>query len=250
MTAMKLHRYPSPSGGVALGKMGCTDLFHRITAKDYVQDGLVAMWDGIENAGWGVHNPNAIAPVNLATGLTDSFSRENSSVSFTWGENFLSYSGGWIQFTNLNSAISTALQTNYKTYQFVGDFQPTNASEWPPSADIWSQNGSNQCAFQYRQGTRLAYWDYNYASVDWDQYAPTVVRDGNSFLYYDKGKFSRTTTGSNENYRPNISIRCGKITSGTFKVHCIRLYSRALTADEIARNYAIDKARFNLPDIS
>ena len=25
------------------------------TARDYVQDGLVAMWDGIENAGWGVH---------------------------------------------------------------------------------------------------------------------------------------------------------------------------------------------------
>ena len=29
------------------------------TAKDYVQDGLIAMWDGIENAGWGVHDPNA-----------------------------------------------------------------------------------------------------------------------------------------------------------------------------------------------
>ena len=29
------------------------------TASDYVQDGLVAMWDGIENAGWGVHDPNA-----------------------------------------------------------------------------------------------------------------------------------------------------------------------------------------------
>ena len=26
----------------------------------------------------------------------------------------------------------------------------------------------------------------------------------------------------------------------------IRLYSRALTADEIAANYAIDKARFNI----
>ena len=26
------------------------------TAKDYVQDGLIAMWDGIENAGWGQHN--------------------------------------------------------------------------------------------------------------------------------------------------------------------------------------------------
>ena len=29
------------------------------TAKDYVQDGLIAMWDGVENAGWGVHDPNA-----------------------------------------------------------------------------------------------------------------------------------------------------------------------------------------------
>ena len=27
----------------------------------------------------------------------------------------------------------------------------------------------------------------------------------------------------------------------------LRLYSRALTADEIAANYAIDKARFGLP---
>jgi hypothetical protein len=29
------------------------------TARDYVQDGLIAMWDGIENAGWGTHDPNA-----------------------------------------------------------------------------------------------------------------------------------------------------------------------------------------------
>ena len=26
------------------------------TAKDYAQNGLLAMWDGIENAGWGVHD--------------------------------------------------------------------------------------------------------------------------------------------------------------------------------------------------
>jgi len=31
------------------------------------------------------------------------------------------------------------------------------------------------------------------------------------------------------------------------KIYCVRLYSRALTADEIAANYAIDKIRFNLP---
>lgn len=41
------------TGRTSLGKMGCTKLFHRITAKDYVQSGLVAMWDGIENTGGG-----------------------------------------------------------------------------------------------------------------------------------------------------------------------------------------------------
>ena len=30
-----------------------------LTARDYVQDGLVAMWDGIENAGWGEHDATA-----------------------------------------------------------------------------------------------------------------------------------------------------------------------------------------------
>ena len=33
--------------------------FQKYTARDYVQDGLVAMWDGIENAGWGTHDDAA-----------------------------------------------------------------------------------------------------------------------------------------------------------------------------------------------
>ena len=74
-----------------------------------------------------------------------------------------------------------------------------------------------------------------------------VVRDGNLFSYYGNGVLQQTATGSNVNYANSINVRCPRITSGTFKVHCIRLYSRALTADEIAANYAIDKARFNLP---
>ena len=42
MTAMRLKRYPSPSGGIALGKMGAgaTMLKQGKTAKDYVQNGL------------------------------------------------------------------------------------------------------------------------------------------------------------------------------------------------------------------
>ena len=35
------------------------------TASDYIQDGLVAMWDGIENAGLGVHDANATVWTDL-----------------------------------------------------------------------------------------------------------------------------------------------------------------------------------------
>lgn len=35
------------------------------TARDYVQDGLIAMWDGLENAGWGAHDSTAATWVDL-----------------------------------------------------------------------------------------------------------------------------------------------------------------------------------------
>lgn len=40
------------------------------TARDYVQDGLVAMWDGIENAGWGVHDDTATVWMDLVGGIS------------------------------------------------------------------------------------------------------------------------------------------------------------------------------------
>ena len=36
------------------------------TARDYVQNGLIAMWDGEWNAGLGVHDPNATTWVDLS----------------------------------------------------------------------------------------------------------------------------------------------------------------------------------------
>lgn len=39
-----------------------------LSARNYVQDGLVAMWDGIENAGYGVHSDNPLDFVELVSG--------------------------------------------------------------------------------------------------------------------------------------------------------------------------------------
>ena len=41
------------------GKIGTVHMMKGWTARDYIRDGLVALWDGIENAGWGTHDSNA-----------------------------------------------------------------------------------------------------------------------------------------------------------------------------------------------
>ena len=41
------------------------------TAKSYVQDGLIAMWDGIENAGVGVHDASATTWKDLSGNNND-----------------------------------------------------------------------------------------------------------------------------------------------------------------------------------
>jgi hypothetical protein len=40
-----------------------------ITTKHYVQDSLVAMWDGIENVSRGVHDPNITNWTDVVNGL-------------------------------------------------------------------------------------------------------------------------------------------------------------------------------------
>ncbi len=39
-----------------------------ISAKSYVQNGLDAMWDGIENVGWSMHDENSQEWVDLVGG--------------------------------------------------------------------------------------------------------------------------------------------------------------------------------------
>ena len=59
-----------PVGGTARDvkavAIGGVVVWRKRTARDYVQDGLIAMWDGIENAGWGTHDPNATVWKDLA----------------------------------------------------------------------------------------------------------------------------------------------------------------------------------------
>jgi hypothetical protein len=56
------------------------------TARDYVQSGLVAMWDGIENAGWGTHDAAATTWADLSGNGYDLVITALTSVAY-WADN-------------------------------------------------------------------------------------------------------------------------------------------------------------------
>ena len=45
------------------------------TSASYVQNGLIAQWDGIDNAGTGTHDPNATTAVRPIARITKTFGR-------------------------------------------------------------------------------------------------------------------------------------------------------------------------------
>ena len=60
------------------------------TSASYVQDGLIAQWDGIENAGRGVHDANAATWVDLTgNGCDFPVQAYMGSQLKEWGDNSL-----------------------------------------------------------------------------------------------------------------------------------------------------------------
>lgn len=217
-----------------------------LSAKSYVQDGLVAMWDGEWNAG-GVHDPNATKWVDLVGGVelskygtptinTDSYSFDGSSAMYK------SQSFGEIDHWEIVCALMVSSVTansdpeimrlngtwQQKCYTWngmcpgIGFGIPMEGGASPVSNEQgavgkrWSLAWSSAITPQkvYRNGVQAATWN------------ATFVQETTSSIIIGAGGTL---------YRPSKSEVC-----------CVRLYSRALTAAEVAANYAIDKARFNL----
>lgn len=246
MTAMRLKRYPSPSGGIALGKVGAgaTMLKQGKTARDYVQDGLIAMWDGIENAGWGVHDANATTWKDLIGSYN---AAKNGSLTFE--EKFISLNGGYF------------LVSNFPKSTFSGGYTIeicVSANEQLINAGLYSTNDNGIRSWF---STYSSYYNntvyvrsanvsmVNQTDVS-DIKTIAAKADGNAAYSYKNGIVEKTASVTQETYTgttPLYLFRLNGFNNFNGRGHAIRLYSRALTAAEIAANYAIDKERFNLP---
>lgn len=213
------------------------------TAKDYVQDGLIAMWDGIENAGWGVHNPTATVWKDLV-GDND-LTVQNG----TWGSDGL-----------------ITPNSNYTVNPAIG-----SKAAIPLSADIlldinmvfnYSRNtyvlefGDNQHILTLERnsgfiknhtGRAFSYdWGMKRIAVHVDYINDRLFVNGAEVV--DRGSGNSWTNSANVvlfGYSGNNVPGASRCYFG--KYLAVRPYEKVLFPAEIAANYAVDKARFGLP---
>jgi len=211
----------------------------KLTAKSYVQDGLIAMWDGIENAGWGVHDANATTWKDLvgSDDLIFSAAPQVGDLGFTIPH--YSYAASQTARTMSNYTIEICAVFSYNgNFTDLFSFQSKNESDSLNGIPFIILPTTNPNLFP----------PLGVLSTGNGCYAVSVI-SGTSGQCYQNGVFRGATTvqANNAVYVIANSLRTRTINSYARLFRAIRLYNRALSADEVAANYAVDKARFNLP---
>ena len=238
-----------------------------LTAKDYIIDAALYDWDGIENFSFGVRNEtiNFWQDLISAKQITPRQAVEPSSIAGTtpdvkWAPT------GWLSVLEECGGgqcdDAALISTSAFSVEFVFSNYGTNAHATP----IRTRVGDSTNGFQVNIPPGLGYANpiffkpgdiqNNVQSANYLAFTST----GSNITIYGDGVFRKTVTIS-ASQMSNYLINRKPLKIGAYNVdmltaargqlngiiHAIRSHSRALTADEIAANYAVDKARFGLP---
>ncbi|MDR1337821.1 MAG: hypothetical protein LBJ73_02210 [Rickettsiales bacterium] len=226
------------------------------TAYSYVQDGLVANFDGVYNTAAG-HNAAAATWENLAAP-----SQSISIVgSLTWNANNLEFTGNVNNYATLPGTLSfdvpnvtvelvisyPAMPNMYRvilqeksgrvviglynnnTMIVTGDIETTNSKvvQLPDRAQ-----GGNPNTHTVRYPTNALNYDYMLNAT------PVSERDGTNFWYanlQENSIIGRRITTKTTNQAPFVG-----------KIYAIRIYNRLLSDAEITYNSNVDRARFGI----
>jgi hypothetical protein len=206
----------------------------------YITDGLIAMWDGEWNAGGGKHDATAtvwkdlIGTLNIP--LTNNYSFSDNSVGHSVKSSDVLSCIIDIGSNATVSCVRKIIDTksaSYPTFSFSQSETSIfgeNSSGYGISSSASWLNILPGYSFVSRDANALSFASVTYT-------IKTTQLDSN---YNGTQKISKTLSMSIEEVnRLNIGGMLGDI-------YTFRIYNRALTASEIAQNYAIDKARFGL----
>ena len=222
------------------------------TAQDYVQDGLIALWDGIENAGWGVHDPGQRYWFDLVAGHRLS--------SWGWNETC-----GWdgYSYNVLNRVDYGTIPIDYSAGMTLeclsGEFR--NESQYQ-CVGVVGGNGSSDSIQYICIGGNVYGWirgvtgfsDYMAHVFDNAMHTQTAtIGTSGKIDFWADGGVKHVSIPESSFVMPSGSTATMSFTTKTRSTtesgptyKCARIYNRVLLSDEIAHNASIDSARFNL----
>ena len=218
------------------------------SASLYVQDGLVACWDGIENAGAGIHDSAATVWEDIVGGY------KFALTGVTVDDDRMTFAGTATSYGTLDNAGGTATFGAAKN----GTMEIVYASSTGTGTQVLLQSTSGfGLAFGFYQGKIIT------STVTGSTFPFALDTTTNSIAIryssskpvspiYTNGWSLAATSGTDAWGSANasttfIGVRASKAAGTHFagSIYCIRLYNRQLTDEEIAANYAVDQFRFN-----
>ena len=212
---------------------------------DYVQNGLFACWDGVENAGRGVHDSSATSWKDLVGNRDLAI---GGGASFT--ENSLYRSASLTSMAYYTASITTA-----KTLQLV--FKRKSYAQYAVLASLkgYVNNGEGLLTLKNETIGSTAYLYHSAPEAARGAFTTVTLLLDSKTIYTNAapvGAGSGSESWSSGMTTPfALGGRATNSANGFFgDLYACRLYNRELTPGEIAENYAVDVTRFVDGDIA
>ena len=228
------------------------------TLASYATDGLVVWLDGIWNAGKGVHNASATTWANLANPANNAAITANASSGWRDDGYYFCYdsASSYAQLANATPAMTRA------TFEFAFDGKLSDQSgfDW---GSYFVSRGANYGICGLNTSGTLCLNATGWTGGTGNDYRPTIVGWGwkqasfslgeavsDGLRAYEGGTLKNTRARASvveipaaRWYVANYSTAQKYQAVGTMK--SVRIYNRALSPGEVARNAAADAARFD-----
>ncbi|MBO6031854.1 MAG: hypothetical protein J6Q22_10475 [Prevotella sp.] len=225
------------------------------TAQDYVMDGLVSMWDGIENAGWGLHEDS---PQYWSDLVGEDYMAKTGSAN-TYYPTYFTENGlcgiAYNHWPSKSQRLYSALIGTERTVEVV--FTRTYMGN---TVGLPNFTGNNWLSMQGFSGASMLC--YHEGAGFWVtppiQTAPVtfsltwVVEDGKCHVYVN-GMLQSTVNSGGMSVPNNSIMTLGQnigLVNGTSYfaalTHSVRIYSKALSDAEVKANLTVDRGRFGL----
>ena len=223
-----------------------------IPASAYIQDGLVVQFDGIENVGAGlVHDASATSWVDLSGNGRDGTRQGVTS----WTSNGLKVESATVanksvvSFDGSHTAAFT-IETCLEVHKSNGAYGRIVAGSSDNNEPALCCNGTAAAVprvYGFGVDKDIGTTTYNANVLHTSSLLQSGDKNDGVFWYHDGAllgttSISSTSTGSTTAYLGNRVSDYARGIDATY--HSVRIYNRALTANEIAFNSNIDKMRF------